>query len=240
MATYKVLQDIEAEDKLIGPLTLRQCIYAGIAMGCSYLSVLATSKHAAFVLVLFVPVIGICSFFAFPWRQDQPTEVWALAKIRFYLKPRRRIWDQSDVKQLVTITAPKHVERVLTNGLNQDEVRSRLNALASTIDSRGWAIKNVNVSLGNSLTLPGRDSRRSRHCGHRQCDRQCSGSRRPSAAAGGFLVYAPPGYRAGPGNVQRRASGSPGHVSSSRTQRTASGHAHCRRAGAGGQIQGRK
>ena len=31
MATYKVIQDIEAEDKLIGPLTLRQFIYAGYA-----------------------------------------------------------------------------------------------------------------------------------------------------------------------------------------------------------------
>ncbi|MGH7158305.1 MAG: PrgI family mobile element protein [Candidatus Saccharimonadales bacterium] len=31
MATYKVIQDIEAEDKILGPLTLRQFIYAGVA-----------------------------------------------------------------------------------------------------------------------------------------------------------------------------------------------------------------
>ncbi len=154
MSTYKVIQDIEAEDKLVGPLTLRQFIYAGIAALSLYLGFLCTTKHAAFMLVFFVPIAGIAGFFAFPWGQDQPTEVWAVAKIRFSIKPRRRIWDQSGTKELVTITVPKKIEHQLTNGLNQDEVRSRLNALASTIDSRGWAIKNVNVNLEDQAVLP--------------------------------------------------------------------------------------
>jgi hypothetical protein len=147
MSTYKVIQDIEAEDKLIGPLTLRQFIYAGIAAVSGYLAFLFASKGAPFMLGVFLPITGVCGFFAFPWGQDQPTEVWALAKIRFILKPRRRIWDQSGTKELVSVTAPKTVERQLTNGLNQNEVHSRLSALANTIDSRGWAIKNVNVNL---------------------------------------------------------------------------------------------
>ncbi|MEJ0072795.1 MAG: PrgI family protein [Candidatus Saccharibacteria bacterium] len=155
MSTYKVIQDIEAEDKLVGPLTLRQFIYAAIAAVCLYLSFLAYTKHAAFMIVIFLPVAGATGFFAFPWGKDQPTEVWALAKIRFLLKPRRRVWDQSGTKDLVSVTAPKVVERVLTNGLNQAEVQSRLNALASTIDSRGWAIKNINVnSAAAMLPMP--------------------------------------------------------------------------------------
>lgn len=149
MATYKVIQDIEAEDKLVGPLTLRQFIYAGIAALCIYLSFLAATKHAGFMIVLFAPIAGVTGFFAFPWGQDQPTEIWALAKLRFMIKPRKRIWDQSGTKDLVTVTAPKVVERHLTNGLDEREVRSRLSALANTIDSRGWAIKNVNVNLSD-------------------------------------------------------------------------------------------
>lgn len=154
MSTYKVIQDVEAEDKLVGPLTLRQFIYAGIAATSGYLGFLLSTKGAAFMLVIFFPVTLVCAFFAFPWRQDQPTEVWALAKIRFALKPRRRIWDQTGAKELVTVTAPKHIERHLTNGLNQDEVQSRLSALANTIDSRGWATKNVNVNLSAGTMLP--------------------------------------------------------------------------------------
>jgi hypothetical protein len=153
MATYKVIQDIEAEDKLVGPLTLRQFIYAGIAALSGYLGFLSISKHAAFMLAIFLPIMGMTGFFAFPWGKDQPTEIWALAKLRFYVKPRKRIWDQSGTKELVTVNAPKVIERQFTNGLDQDEVRSRLSALASTIDSRGWAIKNVNVNL-NTMPTP--------------------------------------------------------------------------------------
>jgi hypothetical protein len=147
MATYKVLQDIEAEDKLVGPLTLQQFIYAGVAALSFYLSFLVISKGAAPVAVVFFPIGIVASFFAWPFSRDQPTEVWALAKIKFLVFPRKRIWDQSGVKELVTITAPKKIERTLTNGLSETEVKSRLQALADTIDSRGWAIKNVNVSM---------------------------------------------------------------------------------------------
>jgi hypothetical protein len=147
MAQYKVIQDIEAEDKLVGPLTLKQFIYAGIAALCVYICFLGLTKHFPFILVIFLPVALLSGFFAFPWGRDQPTETWALAKIRFFFKPRLRIWDQSGIKDLVSITAPKQVTVDYTNGLTQNEVNSRLKALADTIDSRGWAIKNVNVNL---------------------------------------------------------------------------------------------
>jgi hypothetical protein len=51
------------------------------------------------------------------------------------------------MQELVHITAPKRVERVYTDGLNQHEVRSRLRALSTTIDSRGWAVKNSNINI---------------------------------------------------------------------------------------------
>jgi hypothetical protein len=154
MATYKVIQDIEAEDKLVGPLTLRQFIYAGICALCLYISFLFVTKNVAFLLAFTLPIAFTSGFFAFPWGKDQPTEIWALAKIRFMLKPRRRIWDQSGAKELVTITVPKKIERQLTNGLNQDEVQSRLTALANTIDSRGWAVKNVNINMVDAAVVP--------------------------------------------------------------------------------------
>lgn len=146
MAVYKVIQDIEAEDKLLGPLTLRQFVYAGITVFFLYLCYLAISKSAAFMLVVFLPPALLTGFFAFPWGREQPTEVWALARVRFLFKPRKRIWNQSGIKELVTITAPKKVEQVYTDGLSQTEVKSRLKALAATIDSRGWAIKSAAMS----------------------------------------------------------------------------------------------
>lgn len=145
MATYKLIQDIEAEDHILGPLTLRQFIFGLMAAFLFYICFLAVAKHVPFLLAFFLPPALFCAFFAFPWGGDQPTEQWALAKLHFWFKPRRRVWNQSGIKELVTITAPKKVEKVLTDNLSQTEVQSRLQALANTIDSRGWAIKHINA-----------------------------------------------------------------------------------------------
>jgi hypothetical protein len=141
MSTYKVLQDIEAEDKFLGPLTLKQCIFAAIAVVSGYLSFVIASKGGWIVLFLLVPIIIVTGFLAFPWGRDQPTEVWLLAKIRFMFKPRKRIWDQTGMQELVKITAPPKVVQYTSDNLSQTEVKSRLKALADTIDTRGWAIK---------------------------------------------------------------------------------------------------
>lgn len=153
MATYKLIQDIEAEDHILGPLTLRQFIFALIAVFLFYINFLVVIKGVAFLLVIFLPPALFFGFFALPFGRDQPTEVWALAKLRYFFKPRKRVWNQSGVKELVTITVPKKVEKVLTNGLSQNEVKSRLQALASTLDTRGWAVKNVNADTYAMPTL---------------------------------------------------------------------------------------
>lgn len=155
MAVYKVIQDIEAEDKLLGPLTLKGFIYAGIAMLLAYINfrlVLAGGP-----MVIKVPVIVLLSMpmllftvLALPLGREQPTEVWLLSHLRFMLKPRKRVWNQSGVNELVTITAPKKIQRQLTKSFSRREVRSRLKALALTLDSRGWAVKNVNVNLNSA------------------------------------------------------------------------------------------
>lgn len=161
MAVYKVIQDIEAEDKLLGPLTLRQFIYAVIVV---------VSLFMAYKLVLVkwflpLPLLPIIVFFgllAAPFGGVQSSEVWLLAKIRFFFKPRKRIWNQDGVLDLVTITAPKVVEKILTKSFTQTEVESRLQALANTIDSRGWAVKNVETALyaQPAFGMAGNDSQR--------------------------------------------------------------------------------
>lgn len=146
MATYKVIQDIEAEDKLLGPFGLRQFIYLVICVGLLFMCYLLISR-AGSVGLLFTPLFlapaAFLGFLAFPFSKDQPTELWMLARINFLFRPRKRIWNQSGVRELVSITAPKHEERQYTNNLTQHEVHSRLQALAETLDSRGWAAKNA-------------------------------------------------------------------------------------------------
>lgn len=141
MATYKVIQDIEAEDKFVGPLTLKQFVFGASGLFFGWLNLIALTRGFAYAMIIFIPPMLLGIFLAVPWSKDQPTEVWVLAKLRFYFKPRRRIWDQSGMEELVTITAPKKEEKQLVDNLSKTEVKSRLRILADTIDSRGWAIK---------------------------------------------------------------------------------------------------
>ncbi len=149
MGTYKVLQDIEGEDHLILWLSPKQTIYAAIVVvSCGLAFVMA--KVNPFLAVPWLLPIGFFGFLAAPLRKDQPNDVWAAAQLRFYLKNRKRLWDQSGMQELVHITVPKKLEKIYTDGLDQKQVRSRLSALSSTIDSRGWAVKNSTVNISTN------------------------------------------------------------------------------------------
>ena len=156
MATYKVIQDIEAEDKFVGPLTLKQFMFAMGGMFFGYLSFFAATRGMFFLLIFFLPPTLLGLFLAVPWSKDQPTELWVLAKLRFHFKSKKKVWDQSGLQDLVTVTAPKKIEKALTKDLTQSEVKSRLKALADTIDSRGWAVKNSTFSDSHQDTTSDR------------------------------------------------------------------------------------
>lgn len=146
MGTYKVIQDIEADDKLIGWMTPRQAIYATIVAISVAIGFLFVTRGAWWAAIPLLPHTILFAVLAGPFMHDQPAEVWLLAKIQFFLKPRKRVWDQSGISELVTITVPKKIERVLTDGLSQNEVRSRLEVLANVIDSRGWSTKHISTN----------------------------------------------------------------------------------------------
>jgi hypothetical protein len=113
MAVYKVIQDVEAEDKLLGPLSFKGFIYAIITGVLAFINfrliLIASPVKWAFIAILAGPMF-LFAVLASPLGRDQPTEVWLLSRIRYFLKPRGRVWDQEGIEELVTITAPKRIE----------------------------------------------------------------------------------------------------------------------------------
>jgi hypothetical protein len=152
MAVYKVIQDIESEDKLLGPLTFKSFIYAAIAGICAFIEfrlfLIGSPLKWLFILLFALPML-LFGVLASPLGREQPTEVWLLSRVRFFLKPRQRIWKMEGGTDLVKITAPKKLEARLTKDLSPTEVQSRLKTLSQTLDTRGWAIKNMNVNLSS-------------------------------------------------------------------------------------------
>jgi len=148
MAVYKVPQDVEAEDKLVGPLSFRQFIYAGIALGGVTVGVFL---FQIFPLLAFIPVPIVLLFgaLALPLRKDQPMETYLLALLRFYLKSKQRIWNPDGTITYVEITAPREVEQHLTKEFSGQTAQERLDYLARVMDTRGWALKGAVEAQGS-------------------------------------------------------------------------------------------
>lgn len=142
MAQYKVPQDVEAEDKLLGPFTFRQFVYLLIAGG---LIAMAVGLFQLFPLLALIPVLPALLFLvlALPLKKDQPMETYLAAIVSYYLKPRKRMWTTGQRESTILITAPKIVEDVRTRNLSQEEATHRLSFLADIVDSEGYAIKGM-------------------------------------------------------------------------------------------------
>lgn len=151
MAVYKVAQDVEADDHLLGPFTARQSIYLAIV---AMAGVLAWFLSRLFLPLMIIPLPIILFFgaLALPLRKDQPMEVYLAAIVSFYLKPRRRLWVPDGLESLIEIIAPKVEEEVRrTKDFNQTEAVQRLSYLADIVDTEGWAIRHATASQSGML-----------------------------------------------------------------------------------------
>jgi hypothetical protein len=149
MAVYKVPQDVEADDKLIGPFSFRQFIYLVIVC----LSILLAWGLAQLFIPLAMIPLPIIIFFgalALPLRKDQPMEIYMAAMVSFYLKPHKRLWDPDGIDSLIEITVPKTVEVQRSKGISKTEAERRFSYLAEIVDTQGWAVRGPGVQAPNS------------------------------------------------------------------------------------------
>ena len=149
MASYKVPQDVEADDKLIGPFSFRQFIYL-IIVAMAGVAAWGLAQLFIGLAVIPLPIIIFFGALALPLRKDQPMEIYMAAMVSYYLKPRNRRWDPEGIETFIEISAPKVVEVSRVKELSQNEAQERLSYLANIVDSGGWAIRGVNNPGGNS------------------------------------------------------------------------------------------
>ena len=146
MATHKVPQDVEAEDKLIGFLSLRQFIFVIIGLVSGWLGFVFATRIHPLAALIWLPTTIIFLVLGLYQRRDQPVEVFLASALRYYLKPRVRRWDQEGYEERVVITAPPKYEKQYTKNFSGEEASSRLAALSHLMDTRGWATKMVTAN----------------------------------------------------------------------------------------------
>ncbi len=142
MAVYKVPQDVEAEDKLLGPFSFKQFIFLIImvaSLGVAY----GLSRILLPLAIIPLPVAIFFGTLALPLRKDQPMEVYLAAVISFILKPKTRLWRPDGIEAMIEVIAPKANDRQYGKGYSEEEVQRRLSYLANLVDSRGWSVRGV-------------------------------------------------------------------------------------------------
>lgn len=150
MASYKVPQDVEADDKLLGPFTFRQFIYL-IIVAMAIAMAWGLAQLFVGLAIIPLPIIIFFGALALPLRKDQPMEIYMAAIVSFYIKPRLRIWDPDGIDSYIEISAPKVVEEQRTKDISETEAERRFSYLADIVDTQGWAIRGAANSAGSPI-----------------------------------------------------------------------------------------
>ena len=102
MGQYKVPQDVEAEDKLLGPLSLRQLIYVVIAILWAALMWRILIFNVVVTVAAILPVSGLFLLLGFGRRQEQSFENYFIAYVQFLFVPRlikrEESWQKEDAE----------------------------------------------------------------------------------------------------------------------------------------------
>jgi len=141
---YKVPQNIDLEDKVIGPLTLKQFIYLLVAGMLDYM-IYSTFTHWSGWLLIFL-ITAVALAFAFFKIQEQDFGYFLSAFISFVFSPKIFVWTKHSKSQegLPKITKEEEKDED-DDKLTKDpkKVRSRLQVLAEIVDTHGWKHRNT-------------------------------------------------------------------------------------------------
>ncbi len=131
---YQVPQFVEVEDRIIGPLTLKQFLY--LAFAGALLFVFWFLFNFYIWIILAIPIAALAAAFAFLKINDRPFVYFFLAFMKYFTKPKLYIFssapketpkEQILKKEEIKAEAPETTEKKITP--------SKLKELALSLDT---------------------------------------------------------------------------------------------------------
>lgn len=139
MGTYKVPQNVEAEDKILGPLSLKQFIYALIGLAWGFITfALFREVIILWVLIGVPPAIFLLALGLYQ-KEDQSLETFIIAIFQFGMRPKKRLWHKEPIAEVFHLEPPPPKPEMAHR--DPREVRGQLQRLAELVDTRGWSAK---------------------------------------------------------------------------------------------------
>jgi|SRR3989344_4194643 len=134
MAQYQVPQFIELEDRIIGPLTLKQFLYLAFAGALLFVFWFLFAFYIWVIIAL--PIAALAAAFAFLKINDRPFVYFFLAFIQYFTKPKLYIFSSAAGKEALKKQTPEK-ERIKTETPEITEKKitpSKLKELALNLD----------------------------------------------------------------------------------------------------------
>ena len=133
---FPVPQFIGVEDKIIGPLTLRQFL---TLIGGAVICVAAWSMADMELFILITIIVGSISIaFAFVKMNGRLLHEYLLSMLNYFSKPQIRTWAKDASLKTIEVSSPKKVKRTEHEGMLKEELnKSRINDLSEVLDAYG-------------------------------------------------------------------------------------------------------
>lgn len=131
---FKVPQKIDIEDKIVGPLTMIQFVYAVVGGGLAYFMFTTFPAPLNYVLALPTAILAFC--LAFIKVNGQPFTNFLKNAIGYIFNPKTRIWNKGGTDVHVEIYQPAKQKKVDPYA-NKRYSKEDIERIANIIDKRG-------------------------------------------------------------------------------------------------------
>ncbi|MDL2327727.1 PrgI family protein [Ruminococcaceae bacterium OttesenSCG-928-A11] len=150
MGQYKVPQDVEADDKILGPFSFRQFVYLLIAGASGVLMWILGSAYLPLALIP-LPFLVMGLILALPLRRDQPMETYLLAIAKYLFLPKKRFWESGSADTVVEVDATPLEETPPTKDIRGADAINRISFLSNVLDTAGWSTRGVEFKPNENI-----------------------------------------------------------------------------------------
>ena len=130
---YQVPQFIDIEDRIIGPLTLKQFIYLAFAAAVLFVFWFLLKFYIWIIIAL--PITVLAFAFAFVKINDRPFIYFFIAAVFYFMKPKLYIFGAMPATPQLKAFPEKPAE-IIDQKTEEKITRSKLKELALSLDTR--------------------------------------------------------------------------------------------------------